>query len=137
MHIGETRQNTNSSKKCCTLGGRTFGARGVDVFYDKVYYCYGFIGAFWGIIAGLIGIRMSYSNNLSQTKCLWRAYILLIFMTMFGSAAGFVVGILHLLDNTLFPEVSYSFFTAVSCIEIIFLFGKVSCFNYRIIIKHL
>ena len=123
----------------------------IIVFYDKstnetydrddppVYFCNGLYGAFWGIIAGPIGIRMSKSNNLSQTKCLWRAYIPLIFITVMGSTAGFILSVFNARFNS--SEYYggrfklYRFYTAMSFIEIIVIFGKTSCFYYSIL-KH-
>ena len=95
-----------------------------------MYFCNGLYGGFWGIVAGPIGIRMSKSNNLSQTKCLWRAYIPLIFITVVGSTAGFIMSIFLVVTQDFDSE----YYIAMSCIEIIVIFGKHVYYNF--ILKH-
>ena len=115
---------------------------------NRTYFCNGLIGAPWGIIAGPIGIRMSYSNNLSRINDLWRAYIPLIFITMMGSATSCIMSIIitaknydgHSASHAAFPEYSStlvgSYFIAISCIEAIISFGKLSCFLFVIMTLH-
>ena len=59
----------------------------------------GLYGGFWGIIAGPTGIRLSKLNNLSQTQCLWKAYITFIFLTLMGSIVGFSLNIIMIHDE--------------------------------------
>ena len=39
---------------------------------------HGLYGSFFGIIAGPIGIRLSYLNQIQQMKCLWVAFIIMV-----------------------------------------------------------
>ena len=38
----------------------------------------GLYGSLFGIIAGPIGIRLSYVNQVRQMKCFWIAFIILV-----------------------------------------------------------
>ena len=86
------------------------------------------IETFWGIVAGPIGIRLSYFNNLSQTKCLWRAYIPLIAITMMGSVADCIHNSIFLASNDRLRSSD----VAISYVEIIVTFGEPPCF-YNVI----
>jgi len=66
-----------------------------------VYYFYvmpGTYGAFFGIIAGPLGIHAANTKRLSTTKCLWKAHIALCVITIVGSILGMSFGVLGSLD---------------------------------------
>ena len=47
--------------------------------YDYfIYIMHGLYGSFFGIIAGPIGIRLSYLNQIQQMKCLWVAFVIMV-----------------------------------------------------------
>ena len=47
-------------------------------YYYYIYVMQGFYGSLYGIIAGPIGIRLSYVKQVRQMKCLWIAFIILV-----------------------------------------------------------
>ena len=95
----------------------------------------GLYGGIWGIIAGLTGIRLSKLNNLSQTQCLWKAYITLIFFTMIGSIVGFAFNILIIKNGSEFDSESFPRqILALSYVQLILLIGKDFYFNF--LMKH-
>ena len=102
----------------------------INISYNPHTMLYGQIGAVSGIIAGSIGIRMSYSKNLSQTMCLWRAYIAMIFINMMASAASFILVII--IGKSAFAKEPGHLFRVVAYFESVLLFGTASCIYNRI-----
>ena len=49
----------------------------MDSYYSFIIWS-GYCAAFFGIITGSIGIRLSYVNRVTQMKCLWIAFIFLV-----------------------------------------------------------
>ena len=109
-----------------TIGTLVFGRYGV---FDYIFP--GFYGAFWGIIAGPIGMSLSYPNHLSQAKrfCLWRAYILLVIFVILASIVGFSMSVLfgtsESVWNFLSPNTDLKL---LSGFEAVALMGEPSCF---------
>ena len=42
------------------------------------YYMQGMYGSLFGLAGGIIGIRLSFVNEMHQIKCLWIAFIILV-----------------------------------------------------------
>ena len=49
----------------------------MDSYYNFIIWS-SCCAAFFGIITGSIGIRLSYVNQVTQMKCLWTAFIFLV-----------------------------------------------------------
>ena len=47
-------------------------------YNDYAYVMQGLYGSFFGIIAGPIGIRLSYVNQVHQMKRSWSAFVILV-----------------------------------------------------------
>ena len=58
------------------LEGNTQIWKGLPIYYGK-FFC-GLYGPFFGIIAGPIGIRLSYESDTRKMKCLSNAFICLV-----------------------------------------------------------
>ena len=86
----------------------------------------GLYGGFFGIIAGPTGICLSKLNNLSQTQCLWKAYITFIFLTLMGSIVGFSLNIIMIHDSGHESDT----YTALSYVQLILYIGKDSFFTF-------
>jgi len=63
-------------------------------YNDYAYVMQGLYGSFFGIIAGPIGIRLSYVNQVHQMKRSWSAFVILCIFTTIGSIIGFLFGCL-------------------------------------------
>jgi len=59
---------------------------------DYLYIMQGLYGSLFGIIAGPIGIRLSYVNQIHQMKRSWSAFVILCIFTTIGAIIGFLIG---------------------------------------------